>query len=316
MRRVLPVLLALGFSSPALATTARVQALSGNPAFVDDTDVLVYPSVISKVGNAVNVNYSSNNAVDGGAVWGRERMLWFQRATPASPGGDAPFMITYGQGNGKTGWLTRGAWTEDDVTIGGAWSNGGQGRNPTNFTVGGDIRTATGDEDETAVTTYVARRVLKKKSHTVWDARTEVIPDVSNTLTGSLRMGPRWKNERVKAALSIGPGLEVVNTDGGNATRIDMPASNIAAEYAIRDWLLIRGSATAALRTSASDVSDFNGTREFEMASGGLLGVGLKHEDTAVFDMSIAPPWLVNGPALLSGSTNPMFLTVSGRVML
>jgi hypothetical protein len=244
-------------------------------------------------------------------------MLWFQRANPASPGGEAPFMITYGQGNGKTGWLTRAAWSEDDIKVGGAWSNGGQGKNPTNLTVGGDIRSATGDDDdEVSVSTYIARRALKKKSHTVWDARTEIVPDVSNTLTGSLRVGPRWKDKRVRAALSIGPGLEVVNTDGVNATRLDMPASNIAAEYALRDWLLLRGSATAALRLSSTDVSNFEDTREFEMASGGLLGVGFKHEDTAVFDMSIAPPWLVNGPAMLSGSTNSMFLTVSGRVML
>jgi hypothetical protein len=68
MHRTLPALLAIAISTPAFATTARVQALSGNPAFTDDTDALVFPSVIAKVGNAVNVNYSSNDAIDGGAV--------------------------------------------------------------------------------------------------------------------------------------------------------------------------------------------------------------------------------------------------------
>ena len=110
--------------------------------------------------------------------------------------------------------------------------------------------------------------------------------------------------------------MEIVNSEDGNGTKLDMPATNIAAEYAVRDWLLVRGSATAALRLAVADVSEFSDSREFEMASGGMLGVGIKHEDTAVFDMAVSPPWLTNGPALLSGTTTPMFLTVSGRMML
>ncbi len=318
MHRSLSALLLCCLSTTAMATTGRVQALSGNSAFVDDTDALVYPSVIKKVGNAVNLNYSDTSAVDGGVVWDRSRMLWFQRAAPASPSGALPFMVTYGQGNGKTGWLARGAWSEDEVTLGGAWSNGGQGKTPKNFAVGGDITTATGDsnDDSATVVAYVSSRNIQKKSHLVWDGRTEIIPDVSNTLLGSLRMGPRWKNDRLQAALSIGPSVRLVNAESVNSSAIDMPASNIAAEYALKDWLLLRGSATAALRLAVEDVSQFNDTRAFEMSSGGMVGVGLKHDDTATFDLAVSPPWLVSGPALLSGTTNPMFLMVSGRMMI
>jgi hypothetical protein len=60
MERLAVSLAALALSAPAFASPARVQALSGNRAFTDDTDVFLYPSVISEVGDAANVNYNAS----------------------------------------------------------------------------------------------------------------------------------------------------------------------------------------------------------------------------------------------------------------
>lgn len=304
-------------ASSAHASPARVQGLSGNRAFTDDTDVFLFPSTISEVGNAVSLNYSGG--VDGNVVWGDGQLLSLQRDSmppvATGPGAGRPFSLVYGQGDGSTGWLARTSWESGIITAGGIWSKGGQGRETTNLAVGGDISLADtgGDSPDPAVSLFASGRTLESDSHSAWNAGVEVIPDVSNTVTGDYRLGPRWADGQLRAALSIGPGLTLVNTTGGNAVALDMPAANIAAEYELKEWLVVRGSAVAGWQLQVLDVSNFSDTRSFAATSSGTLGAGFKHGDTARFDMSITPAWAVQGPAVLSGVGAPMFLTVSGR---
>lgn len=321
MRRLIASALALMATTPALATTARVAGLSGNSAFTDDTDVFKFPSVISDTGDAVNLNYTGPNTVDGGVSWMGQHMLWLQRdsALPDGTGlGDgSPFTMTYGQGDGSTGFLARASWAPETFSLGGAWSKGGQARETSNFAAGGDIVSAkAGNSTKYAITAFAQSRDLTADSHTTWDATVAIQQDVSNVVRANYRMGPRWGDGQLRAALSIGPGLQFTNTKGGNAVALDVPAANLAAEYELREWLVIRGSSTVGLQLAVADVSKFGDTREFIAGSGGALGAGLKHGDKARFDMSIRPAWLVNGPAVLSGTPNPMFATVSGRILL
>lgn len=76
MRTAAVALLVGLVSSPAFASPARVEALSGNRAFTDDTDVFRYPSVIAETGDAVQLNYGAATGVDGGVTWDGKHSLW------------------------------------------------------------------------------------------------------------------------------------------------------------------------------------------------------------------------------------------------
>lgn len=316
MKRLAPLAVLL-LSTSASASTARIEGLLGNRAFTDDTDVFNYPSVIGDVGDAVNLNYGAAGGIDGGVTW-NSQMLWFQRDSvpPASsaPGLGLPFSAVYGQGGDGTGWLARTSWTTGQWNVGGIYATGGQGRETSNFAAGGDVTlTENGNETDVAIQAFARGRDLKSDSHLAWEASAIVVPDVANTLRGGATLGPRWGDGKLRAALSAGPNVTIVNTDAGNALGIDIPAANIAAEYELREWWVVRGSAVAGWQLNVADISKFDDTRAFTAFSGGALGTSFKHDDVAQFDMSVTPAWLTSGPALLSGAANPMFVTVSGR---
>lgn len=222
--------------------------------------------------------------------------------------------MAYGQGNGSTGWMSRLAWTPGQFVAGGLWSNGGQARETSNFAVGGDvILTDAGNSTDPALSVFSHGRNLEGGSHSAWNARLDVVPDAQNQLSGGYTLGPRWADGQLRAALSLGPGLRFTNTSNANSVSIDVPAVNVAAEYELREWFVLRGSAVGGLVLDVTDISKFSDTRTFQSVAGGLLGVGFKHKDKAQFDMSVNPGWAVQGPAILSGVGSPMFATVSGR---
>jgi len=322
----MPLIGAFALLSPiAAATQGRVDGLSGNKGFADDTDVLLYPSALGEVDDGVNLNYQAG--IDGGVTWGNQHMFWINRdgAPPnsAGPGMTAPFSAVYGQGDGSTGWLARTSWRDGLWTVGGGWSKGGYGRETQNLAFGGDIfmEDDGGDGPKPWVSAYAAGRNLQANQLMAWNARFTVNPDNFSLLEGGAQFGPRWGSDQLRAALSIGPGLTFVNVnpeqgDSVNSLGLDIPSANLAAEYELREWVSIRGSATAGWRLDVADISDFDETKAFSARAGGALGMGFKHADTARLDVSISPTWAVQGPALLSGVGSPMFFTVSGRFLL
>lgn len=318
----LPVL-SLMASTAAFATPARVEALSGNPGFADNSDPLQYPSTIAPVGDAVNLNYGLSGA-DGGATWNDGTMLHFARDGalpgngPATPGA---WSAVYGKGDGTTGWLGRTSWEAGRFTIGGLWGKGDWGRETKNFAVGGDITrfgAANADEYKYAVNLTARGRDLQESKLIAWNGN--LLYDQQNkviSIGGGAQFGPRWSNDRARAAIAIGPALNVVSADGADALplRLDIPIANVAAEYDIKEWLLLRGSTTAGWAVEAADTAKFTDTESWSSQVGGMVGLGFKR-DAAQFDMSVNPGWLIGGPALLSGAAAPMFATISGRVAL
>ncbi len=306
--------------APAHATEARIQALSGNPAFIDDTDVLLYPSTVGAVDSAASLNYSTG--INAGATWGGSHMLWMgtDSMPPAAvgPGATTPFAMVYGSGDGSTGWLARTSWQQGAWTVGGAWGRGGQSRLTENLTAGGDLHIMDSGKDspDIGVDLYGRGRKLEEGRFFSWNAQLSVFPDVKNEVTGGLLLGPRWKNKALRAALGLGTNVRITNTSAATAGFLDVPAANLATEYVLRDWWVLRGSATVGWNLGANDLGDFDKTKQWSARSAGVLGMGFKHEDTARLDLSVAPGWAVQGPNLLSGTSTPMFYTVSGRVKI
>lgn len=311
-------------SATAYATPARVEALSGNPGFADTSDPLVYPSTIAPVGDAVNLNYGVTGA-DGGATWDGGTMLHFARdgVPPVNGGPAAPgaWSAVYGKGDGSTGWLGRTSWETGRFTIGGVWGKGDWGRETKNLALGGDITrygAATAKEFKYAINLKAQGRDLKEDKLLAWngnlvyDQQAKVI-----SIGGGAQFGPRWQTDRARAAIAVGPALNVVSADGADALPIhlDIPIANVAAEYDIKEWLLLRGSTTAGWAVDATDSAKFTDTESWSSQIGGMVGLGFKR-DTAQFDMAINPGWLIGGPALLSGASAPMFATISGRVAI
>jgi hypothetical protein len=309
-----------GTGSVAHATEARIQALQANPAFIDDTDVLLYPSTIGGVDAGANLNYSGG--VNAGATWGGEHLLWMGTDSfpPASrgPGAATPFSMVYGQGDDATGWLGRTSWQQGRWTVGGAWGKGAQGRVTDNLAAGGDIHIMDSGKDspDLGFDLHARGRKLQDGQFLSWNGMLSIFPDVKNEVTGGILLGPRWKKEGLRAALGLGSNLRLTNTKNATAAFVDVPAVNLATEYELREWWTLRGSATVGWNLGANDIGDFDKTKQWSARSAGVLGMGFKHEDRARLDMSIAPNWAVQGPNLLSGTTNPMFYTVSGRVLL
>jgi len=352
--RTLTITTLVCFGGSAWATPARVESLSANPGFVDDTDVLTYPSTISEVGDAVNLNYGAT--ADGGVTWDSGRLVWFTRESASganpSPIPTGPWSFVYGSGNGNTGWLARTSWQAGALSLGGVWGKGGWGREATNLAIGGDLTLigpllrADGEpETEYVVDIHARGRKLQDKKLMAWNAGLGYdTPTEALQLRGGLQMGPRFGGEGLEAALALGPGLVVTSggsgagaADAGGAgeaaaaaedaagggggsdatsLQIDVPVINLAAEYEVKPWLLLRGSAFAGWTLNAGDVGELTKTDAWSTAAGGMVGMGFRKGDKAQFDLSINPGWVVAGPFLLSGAATPMLATVSGRIAI
>ena len=237
---------------------------------------------------------------------------------PSTPGA---WSAVYGKGDGSTGWLGRTSWEAGRFTIGGVWGKGDWGRETKNLALGGDITrfgAANADEYKYAVNLKAQGRDLKEDKLLAWNGN--LIYDQQAkaiSIGGGAQFGPRWATDRARAAIAIGPALNVVSTDGADALplHLDIPIANVAAEYDLKEWLLLRGSTTAGWAVDAADSAKFTDTESWSSQIGGMVGLGFKR-DTAQFDMSVNPGWLIGGPALLSGATAPMFATISGRVAI
>jgi hypothetical protein len=326
------------FSSTAHATQARVDGLLANPGFADDTDVLVYPSTISGVGDALNINYAGN--VDAGVVWDKSNMLWIGRGVPTSLAtglAPSPWQIVYGKSSGDSGFLVRSSWQAAPaaapagpgapaasgggavLSVGGGWGTGGYGRETNNLAITGDI-TAHGDvagegEDlKLGIDLAANGRSLTDSRLLAWMAR--ISTSSLNELTlagGTFAIGPRMSVGSLKTAVAIVPGLYVIKAKDSTSLATQLPNITLSAEYALREWFLIRGGASAGWLFSAADIEEITETDAWAVTRAGAIGMGFKHGDNARLDLSMSPTWLVAGPHLLSGMPNNTFLTVSGQ---
>ena len=327
MKKNLLCVVLLIVSSAAQATPARMAALSGNGGFADDTDFFVYPSVLGGLAPRSMITY--NGGFDGGVIFDDGRALWFERDTVANDiaaaGPQSGYRALYAKGNGASGYLLRASQTAADpdaggdgvLTLGGAWSSGEGGANPSNLAISGDL-SVTGrlDDDATiGIGTGITSRNLTQDSMTLWAAGVGYQDDTI-TLSGGYTTGPRFRNDLSRVALQLGPlGVISINTESETENiGLTLPISNLAAEYVLRDWIRLRGSATAAL-FAATTVEDAVDNLAWAAGVGGAFGIGLLHDGARV-DMSVNPDWVLSGPQFLSGTPNQMFASVSARVDL
>ena len=331
MKKNLLCAVLLTVSSVAQATPARMAALSGNGGFADDTDFFVYPSVLGGLAPRTMITY--NGGFDGGVIFDDGQALWFERDTVANDiaaaGPQGGYRALYAKGDGASGYLLRasqttglpdadvGAVSDGVLTLGGAWSSGAGGSNPSNLAISGDL-SVTGrlnDDPTVGIGAGITSRNLTQDSMTLWAAGLGYQDDTI-TLSGGYTAGPRFRNDLSRVALQLGPlGVISINTESETENiGLTLPISNLAAEYALRDWIRLRGSATAAL-FAATTVEDAVDNMAWAAGVGGAFGVGLLHEGARV-DMSINPDWVLSGPQFLSGTPNPLFASVSARVDL
>jgi len=328
MKKLLLMTALLAVSTAADATPARMAALSGNGGFADDTDFFLYPSVLGGLIPRTMLTY--NGAFDGGIIFDDGQALWFQRdsvgADVAGLGPQPGYRAVYAKGDGSTGYLLRASQSGSDMsannngtlTLGGAWSSGSGGSNPSNLAINGDlsvINNITKDSMEIGINAGIGSRDLTEDKLVIWGAGLAYGADVL-TLSGGYTTGPRFRSDLARVALQIGPlGALSVNTDADvTALGLSLPFSNLAAEYSLRDWIRLRGSATASL-LAATDLDDALGNLSWGGSVGGAFGVGLIHEG-ARLDMAVNPDWVLAGPQFLSGTANQMFATVTARVDL
>lgn len=318
-------------SSAAQATPARMAALSGNAGFADDTDFFRYPSVLGGLAPRAMMTY--NGGFDAGVIFDDGQALWFERDTVANDiaaaGPQGGYRALYAKGNGASGYLLRAsqaaglpagegdAGSSGVLNLGGAWSSGEGGSNPSNLAISGDlsINGRINDEPTVGIGANITSRNLTQDSMTLWAAGLGYQDDTI-TLSGGYTAGPRFRNDLSRVALQLGPlGVISINTESETQNLgLTLPISNLAAEYVLRDWIRLRGSATAAL-FAATTVEDAVDNMAWAAGVGGAFGVGFLHEGARI-DMAINPDWVLAGPQFLSGTPNPMFASVTARVDL
>ncbi len=326
----------------AHATQARVDGLLANPGFADDTDVLRYPSTISGVGDALNLNYAGN--VDAGVTWGDSNMMWIGRGVNPSLSaqlpGPSPWQIVYGKANGDTGFLVRSSWqpgaaqpatggpagatapapTSGGVfSIGGGWGKGDYGYKTSNFAVTGDITghgavDGEGEDLKFGIDLQAIGRTFKDGRFISWMGH--ISHSTLNELTlvgGTFGIGPRLSMGDIVTVLAVQPGLYIIKGADTTALATQLPSIIVSAEYSLVDWLALRGSASGGWLFSAADVGELTKTDSWDVSRAGAIGMSFKKADKARLDVSMSPTWLVAGPHLLSGVPNNTFLTVSGQ---
>jgi hypothetical protein len=322
MKKTLLCVALLAASSTADASPARMAALSGNGGFSDDTDFFVYPSTLGGLDPRAMLTY--NGGFDGGLIFDDGQALWFERDSVvndvAGLGPQGGYRALYAKGDGASGYLLRAAQSgtgggTGTLSLGGGWSSGEGGANPNNLAINGDLHIIgkVTDEPTIGLNAGIGGRNLTEDNLVVWGAGLSYGSDVL-TLSGGYTTGPRFRNDLARVALQLGPlGALSVNTEADTKNLgLALPFSNLAAEYALREWLLVRGSATDAL-SMTTDLDDAIENMAWGAGVSGAFGVGLLH-DGARLEMSVNPNWVLAGPQFLSGTPNQMFGTVSARV--
>jgi multidrug transporter EmrE-like cation transporter len=342
-------LLLLALPSAALATPSRTEAFSNNPAFTDDTDFLAYPSVLPDIGNNVWLSLSPT-AMMGAVSWegSTQQAMTITNMPMASdyPAGwsgvgavgtslgpvvlptedlagaaktpviaaQGPWLASYTRASGGKGYALRTSWFASAFSVGGTYSTGEGGDEPSNLAVGGDL-TSFGDlGDQVSLNAFLKKRTITEDKTTAWGAGLNFVQDGNVDLNGHFLMGPRFHGEddAVEAALLIGPTLHLTKIQDVDAMplQLSLPVVNLAVAYSLREWLAIRGSAVAGwvANTTSEDPSEIT----WDSGAGGMLGMGIS-QDHASFDFAVNPAWALAGPFALSGAAAPMFATVSAR---
>ena len=316
------VFLGLAHASVAHANPARLQALGNNSAFIDDTEVLVFPSYIGDIKSGAMLTYNQAGGADVMASLDDDSMIWLGRGVPASLAGGqgpSPWQLVYGMDKGDTGQLFRTSWQEGVFSLGGAWSRGDFQRNGESLAFSGDLRAlgaldGDGPDTEFNVDAEGRSRTLDERSIRGWTGRLSHSTATETSYLGGLyAIGPRLSSGNLRAALVTEPGLFIIKGKKDTALAVQAPSITVSGEFTLTEWMVVRGSGSARWMLDVADASDFTKTDKWSTTQAATLGMGFKKDDLGRLDLAMNPIWMVNGPHVLSGVSNPAFLMVTAQ---
>jgi hypothetical protein len=343
LKRLAAVSLLLALSATASATPARIDGLSRNGGFTDDSDFFLFPSVLGDEGQNVWLHY--DGAAQGGISWENDvtRALYFNHVPAGgstASGAPAAWVATFTQASDGAGFSGHIGWDAATLELGGAYGKGEGGDEPTNWALSGNLLlqgrvlddSTTKDTEKAAagIDLTFRHRKLTDQSAQLISVDVDYREKDRTTLTGAFQIGPRFNADGVDAALLFGPVLGITSLDAEagkdlygkdvpTILAVDVPVANVAAEYAVREWMYLRGAATAGWHVDTLvGLKDTKAT-DFPMVwssrVGGSMGAGFKQEH-ASFDLAVNPGWAIGGPYFLSGAANPMLASISARIDL
>jgi len=262
-------------SSTAFATDTRVSSLQGNVGLADDTDYQRYGA--NAAGESAWLDY---NGADLGASAG------FGDKAVSFAQGEGRVDFGYYTADGDAGYrVLAGIASTEDINIGGAYGMGDM-----------DFGAMIGyTADDTAISAHFRSRTLSDTDVTAYGA-TVGMADGSTDIGASYAMGWIWGADSSKAALTVGPGLNVAMPDGGDMEiGLTLAGANLAGEVTVKDWIGIRGSVAANL-----DAVDPTG--DFDVATSMTTGFGASiNTDSVTIDLMVSPDAVLGGPHFLTG---------------
>ena len=288
------------FSTSAFATDARTAAHQSNAGMSDDTD---YRSYFSRTDNAKkdSVWFDLDNAGTGvlsGAYRADGRSLTLAQGEGATD-------IGYYAADGDTGYaVTLDVTSKDAINIGGGY---GMTNGDTDMAFGGSLAKT---EDGSNVVASVASRTLTKKEVTAWGADLGYV-DKGVNIDARYAMGWRFKTDRSKASVTLGPTANIFKPEEGDMSiALTLAEFNIAGEFALNDWFGLRGSVVSGL-----DAVVPTGDEKFDVMTTGvspMFGASLDFEGADI-DLVIDPNNVMNGPYFLSGASSAPAMMMSAR---
>ena len=289
MKKLTITALAL-LSSSAFATDARVAAHQGNAAITDDTD---YQSYYARTDNGKdNITFDAA----GTGLAGAYRADGMALTMDANEGGTGTAFGIY-SADGDTGWgLGADIAGLEAITIGGGY---GMADGKDDMAFFGSLSMV---GDAIGLGAGVRSRALSDDDVTVWGAGVDY-SDVGIDLGANYGMGWRYKTDRSRGGLTVGPALGVSMPDGGDmAIDLTLADVNLAGEFSLNDWFGLRGSV-------ASGLAVVDPTGDLDIAGKAIspaFGASIDFEG-ADLDFVVDPTSVMNGPYFLTGATSGTF---------
>ena len=317
------------FSTQAFATDARVNAFQSNAGLTDETDYRRYfartdngkasmwfdiaegqaavpeagagdpadpadpaaaPPAIGPQGGVLSATYKADG-----------RSMRIEQNTAGSSD------MSYYAADGDTGYMVMlRAINKDNVTVGGGY---GITSGKSDMAYGGAF---TKGEDNTDITAYIQSRDLTKSEVTAYGANL-AYQGKNIIIDGAYDMGWRFKTDRSRAAVTLGPRAGITKPEEGDmAIDLTLAQINIAGEFAINDWFGLRGSVVSAL-----DANVPMGDEEFDIMTAPVtpaFGASIDFEGVDI-DFTISPDKVMDGPFFLTGAGvgEPFAASMSAR---
>lgn len=277
-------------SSSAFATDARVAAHQGNAAITDDTD---YQSYYARTDNGKDSIWFDSA---GAGLSGAYRNAGAAVTMDANADGSGTAFGIF-SADGDAGWgIGADIAGLEAITIGGGY---GMSDGKDDMAFYGNLSMI---GDAIGLGAGVRSRALTDDDVTVWGAGLDY-SDAGIGIGANYGMGWRYKTDRSRGGLTVGPAVGVDMPDGGDmAIDLSLVDVNLAGEFALNDWFGLRGSV-------ASGVAVVDMMGDLDVAGKALspaFGASIDFEG-ADLDFVIDPTSVMNGPYFLTGAGSEGF---------